>query len=153
MINFKQFLENSIDPVSQDVDSKPSAHLGHKATKKNDDRSVGLQKKNLDRLTGEYHKMSKDEGGSGTAKAHGDMFHNTKKNIHHEEYVNEDGGGGGAGGAAGAGAGTAPTATVAGIAGSGDSRLPSSQREPGVPKKKYQNSPVMSFIRRKNPKA
>jgi hypothetical protein len=148
MISFKQFVENSIDPVSQDVDSKPTNHLGHKATEKNDKRSVGLQKKNLDRLTGEYHKMSRDEGGSGAAKAHGDMFHNVKKNIHHEEYVNEDGGG-----AAGAGAGTAPTATVAGIAGSGDSRLPSSQREPGVPKKrKYENSPVMSFIRRKNPK-
>jgi hypothetical protein len=117
--------------------------LGPKATERNDKDSITLQKKNLDRLTKEYHGMSKDEGGSGMAKAHGDMFANTKKNIHKEDVVSEDGGGA-------AGMGAAPTATVAGIAGSGDSRLPASQREPGVSKK---HNPIMSFYKRKPPKA
>ena len=40
--------------------------------------------------------------------------------------------------------------TVAGVAGSGDSRLASSQREPGVSKKK---NPTLGYFRRKPPKA
>ena len=43
----------------------------------------------------------------------------------------------------------APTNTVAGVAGSGDSRLPASQKEPGVSKKK---NPVMGLLKRKSPK-
>lgn len=44
----------------------------------------------------------------------------------------------------------APTNSVAGVAGSGDTRLPQSQREPGVSKKR---NPVMaSMFRRKAPK-
>ena len=117
--------------------------LGPKATKQRDKVEITRQKQNLDLFAKEYHKMSKDEGGGGMAQAHGDMFANAKKNIHSEESVNEDGG------AAGAAAGTAPTATVAGIAGSGDSRLPSSQREPGVGKK---HNPILMRINRKPPK-
>ena len=143
MKSFKQFTENKFASTANDVESNPSKHLGPQATKAHDKKSIGLQKKNLSRLAGEYHKMSKDEGGSGMAKAHGDMFNNTKKNIHHEEVVIEDGG------AAGVGAGAAPTATVAGIAGSGDSRLSSSQREPGVGKK---HNPLLMSFRRKPPK-
>ena len=43
-------------------------------------------------------------------------------------------------GAAGAGAvGAAPTNNVGGVAGTGDSRLPASQREPGVLRKRKTN--------------
>jgi len=42
-----------------------------------------------------------------------------------------------------------PVNSVAGVAGSGDSRLPASQREPGVSKKR---NPVMMNVRRKTPK-
>ena len=92
-----QVTENKFASTANDVDSNPSKHLGPQATKAHDKKSIGLQKKNLSRLAGEYHKMSKDEGGSGMAKAHGDMFANTKKNIHHEEVVIEDGGAAGVG--------------------------------------------------------
>lgn len=112
--------------------------IGPEATKKNDQRSIKLQKKNLDRLTHEYHKMSKDEGGGGMAKAHGDMFANAKKAIHSEEYIDEDGGAVGGG------------MTVAAIAGTGDSRLPASQREPGVSKKR--NPVLKGIFTRKLPK-
>ena len=45
--------------------------------------------------------------------------------------------------------GAAPTNSVAGVAGSGDSRLPSAQREPGVSKK---HNPVMrGLAKRKLP--
>ena len=87
---------------------------------------------NLDNLTKEYNKMSKDEGGSGMAKAHADMFANTKKAI------KEDGAAAGG-------------MSVGAVAGSGDSRLPTSQREPGVSKK---HNPVLrGLARRKPPKA
>ena len=115
-------------------------YLGPEATKANDKRNISLQKKNLDRLTGEYNKMSKDEGGGGMAKAHADMFANTKKAIHSEEVVQEDGGAMVA----------APTNSVAGVAGTGDSRLPASQREPGVSKKR--NPVLQKLARRALPK-
>jgi hypothetical protein len=108
------------------IDAKEK--LGPDATKSRDKMDITRQKMNLDRLTKEYHGMSKDEGGGGMAKAHGDMFANAKKNI------KEDGG------AAGAGAGAV---SVAAVAGSGDSRLPTSQREPGVSKK---HNPVMKGL-------
>ena len=62
-----------------------------------------------------------------------------------KQFVNEDGMGAGA-----VGGGSTPTNTVAGVASTGDSRLPSSQREPGVSKKR--KSPVMFGFRRKPPK-
>lgn len=58
-----------------------------------------------------------------------------------KEFINEDG--------MGAGVVAAPTNSVAGVAGSGDSRLPTSQREPGVSKK---HNPVMGMTKRKPPK-
>lgn len=138
----KPFSPGSCEKVSEESEQD---HLGPEATKKNDKKSVDLQKKNLDRLTGEYNDKSKAEGGSGMAKAHADMFANTKKAIHSEEIVKEDGMGAGAVGSAG------PTNTVGGIAGSGDSRLAPSQREPGVSKKR--NPILKGLFRRKPPKA
>jgi hypothetical protein len=146
MKSFKQYLGEKMGDYAADADINPEARLGPKATKANDKKSVQLQKSNLDRLTGEYNQKSKDEGGSGMAKAHADMFANTKKNIHSEETMNEDGGAGGA-----AGMGAAPANSVAGIAGSGDTRLAPSQREPGVSKKR--NPILKGLFRRKPPKA
>lgn len=59
-----------------------------------------------------------------------------------KEFINEDGMGAGA-------VSAAPTNSVAGVAGSGDSRLPTNQREPGVIKK---HNPVMGMTKRKPPK-
>jgi len=42
----------------------------------------------------------------------------------------------------------APTNSVAGVAGTGDSRLPASQREPGVSKKR---NPILKGMARRNP--
>ena len=142
MKNFKEFIKEKMGEYATDTDFHPEIQLGPKATKKNDNKSVNLQKQNLDRLTGEYKDKSKSEGGSGMAKAHADMFANTKKNIHSEEVVSEDGGA--------AGMGAAPANSVAGIAGSGDSRLPASQREPGVSKKR--NPVLKGLFTRKPPK-
>ena len=44
---------------------------------------------------------------------------------------------------------SAPVNSVAGVAGTGDSRLPASQREPGVSKKR---NPTLGYFRRKPPK-
>lgn len=55
-----------------------------------------------------------------------------------KEFINEDGA-----------VAAAPTNSVAGVAGTGDSRLPASQRQPGVSKKR---NPVMGMLRRKTPK-
>ena len=60
-----------------------------------------------------------------------------------ENYLGEDGMGAGA-------VSGGPSNTVAGVASTGDSRLPTSQREPGVSKKR--KSPVMMGFRRKPPK-
>ena len=59
-----------------------------------------------------------------------------------KKYLNEDGMGAGA-------VGGAPTNNVGGVAGTGDSRLPASQREPGVSKKK---NPTLGYFKRKSPK-
>jgi hypothetical protein len=110
-----------------------SQFLGPEATKRQDKQEITRQKKHLDQKTAEYNKMSHDEGGGGMAKAHADMFANTKKAIHSEEVVSEDGAMG-----------------VSAIAGTGDSRLPASQREPGVSKKR--NPIVQKLARRALPK-
>ena len=65
-----------------------------------------------------------------------------KKAYSKGSCVKEDGGAGGAAGAAGGGM------SVAGVAGTGDSRLPSSQREPGVSKKR---NPVLGSMNRRKP--
>ena len=44
--------------------------------------------------------------------------------------------------------GGAPTNSVAGVAGTGDSRLPASQKEPGVSKKR---NPILKGMARRNP--
>ena len=61
-----------------------------------------------------------------------------------KQFCLEDGMGAGA-----VGGGSVPTNTVAGVASTGDSRLPSSQREPGVSKKR---NPTLGYFRRKPPK-
>jgi len=67
-----------------------------------------------------------------------------KKAYSKGSCVKEDGGAGGA---------AAGGMSVGGIAGTGDSRLPSSQREPGVSRKKKAHNPVMmGMARRKPPK-
>ena len=77
--------------------------------------------------------MSKDEGGGGMAKAHADMFANTKKAI------KEDGAAAGG-------------MSVGAVAGSGATSLPASQREPGVHlKKKKAHNPVMMGMARRTP--
>ena len=58
-----------------------------------------------------------------------------------KQFMQEDGGAGGAGAAAGG-------ASVAGIAGTGDSRMPATQREPGVSKKR---NPVMGTLAKRKP--
>ena len=58
-----------------------------------------------------------------------------------KQYLGEDGCACGGG---------APTNSVGGVAGTGDSRLPSSQREPGVGKKR---KPILGYFKRKPPKA
>jgi hypothetical protein len=150
-------------------------YLGPEATKKQDTQEVSRQKKNLDRLSNEYNKMSKDEGGGGMAKAHADMFSNTKKAIHHEhiekvgggyevesEHGNKNLGKTKTLAAAkkrlgqieyfkhmkedGGAMVAAPTNSVAGVAGSGDSRTPASQREPGVSKKR---NPIVNMLARR----
>ena len=88
MKSFIKYLNEKMGDYSSDADYHPEAKLGPKATKKQDTQEISRQKKNLDRLTHEYHKMSKDEGGGGMAQAHGDMFDNAKKAIHKEEVVN-----------------------------------------------------------------
>jgi hypothetical protein len=58
-----------------------------------------------------------------------------------KQFINEDGMGAG-------GMAAGPTNTVGGVASTGDSRLPSTQREPGVSKKR---NPVLGSIARRNP--
>ena len=70
-----------------------------------------------------------------------DVLNKSMKDVHKEETVNEDGGAGGVGGGG---------MTVAAVAGTGDSRLPASQREPGVSKK--HNPVIRGLGRRKQPK-
>lgn len=60
-----------------------------------------------------------------------------------KDFIKEDGMGAGA-------VASGPTNTVGGVAGTGDSRLPASQREPGVSKKR--NPVIAGMGRRKQPK-
>lgn len=111
--------------------------LGPEATKEQDRKELVRQKLHLAKQAKEYHDQSEREGGGRAAKAKGDSFLAAMNNIHNEETsIQEDGG------AAGVGGGM----TVAAIAGSGDSRLPASQREPGVSKKR---NPVLKGLARR----
>ena len=110
--------------------------LGPKATEKQDREEIARQKKHLSHKAEENHKQSQREGGGGAAEAKARSYEKARDSIHTEEFVSEDG----MGGAVAA----APTNSVAGVASSGDSRLPASQREPGVSKKK-----TLGLFRRK----
>ena len=116
-----------------------SQFLGPKATETQDRQEIVRQKKHLTNKAKEYHDQSKREGGGGAAEAKSQSFEKARDSIHKEEYVNEDGV-----------MAAAPTNSVAGVAGSGDSRLPASQREPGVSKKR---NPTLGYFKRKPPKA
>lgn len=102
--------------------------LGPEATKKHDKEEISRQKQHLTHKAEMSYAQSAAEGGGGAAKAKGDSYMAAKANI------KEDGGAMG----------------VAGIAGSGDSRLPATQREPGVSKKR--NPLLLRLARRKLPK-
>lgn len=103
--------------------------LGSDATKKQDTEELRRQKQHLTAQSSHSHHhadmevMRGGEGGAARAKAH--AYATTAKNIKEDGMMG-----------------------VAGIAGSGDSRLPVTQREPGVSKKK---TPVMGNIKRRNP--
>lgn len=101
--------------------------LGSEATKKRDKQEIVRQKQHLDDKAKENYAKSAEEGGGGAAKAKGDSYKAAKENIKEDGMMG-----------------------VAGIAGSGDSRLPATQREPGVSKKK--NPILKGLARRKLPK-
>jgi hypothetical protein len=109
------------------------SRLGPEATKKQDKAEVARQKAHLHQMSAkskEHADMEGEEGGAARAKAV--AYAAAAKNI------KED-----------APAVAAPTVSVAGVAGSGDSRLPASQREPGVSKKR--TPLMMRLARRKLP--
>jgi hypothetical protein len=94
--------------------------------------------------------LSKDKTNKVVSDILSKSFNHPKKKT-----VKEDGGGGGGGGAgggAGAVGSVGPSNTDAGVAATGDSRLPASQREPGVSRKKKGHNPIMMGFRRKPPK-
>ena len=89
-----------------------------------------------------YKLVSKSTGknlGTATSKA---GIIKRERQVQYFKHMKEDGMGAGA-------VSAAPTNTVAAVAGTGDNRLPTSQREPGVSKKR---NPTLSYFRRKPPK-
>jgi ABC-type uncharacterized transport system ATPase subunit len=101
--------------------------LGPEATKKQDKEELGRQKDHLMVMSKQSQERAEKEGDNGMAGA----FHaKAAAYARLSQNIREDG-----------------MVGVAGIAGSGDSRLPATQREPGVSKKK---TPVMGNIRRRN---
>jgi hypothetical protein len=109
-------------------------YLGPEATKSNDAAEVTRQKSHLTDKAKENHEQSAREkmfGHGGAAEAKAKSYENARDNIG-EEFA------------------AAPTNSVAGVAGTGDSRLPSSQREPGVSKKR--NPLLKGMFTRKQPK-
>lgn len=109
--------------------------LGPKATELQDREEIKRQKEHLTQKAKENHAQSKREGGGGAAEAKAISYEKARDSI------KEDGGA----------IGAAPTNSVAGVAGTGDSRLPASQREPGVSKKR--NPILKGMFTRKPPKA
>lgn len=112
------------------------SRLGPEATKKQDKEELARQKAHLQQMADQSkeHAAKEDEAGedSGAFRAKGHAYATLAHNI------KED-----------APAVAAPTVSVAGVAGSGDSRLPATQREPGVGKKRVPL--MMRLARRKLP--
>jgi hypothetical protein len=124
MKTFKQYVsEGRMKDLATDWDMQ----LGPKATDKQDKEEIKRQKAHLTHKAETSYAQSEREGGGGAARAKGDSYKAAKENI------KEDGGAMG----------------VAGIAGSGDSRLPVSQREPGVSNKR--TPIIVRLARRKLP--
>lgn len=109
------------------------SRLGPEATKKQDKEELARQKAHLQQMSlksKEHADMEGEEGGAAHAKA---VAYAAAANN-----IKED-----------APAVAAPTVSVAGVAGSGDSRLPVTQREPGIGKKRVPL--MMRLARRKLP--
>ncbi len=110
------------------------AGLGPEATKANDAAEIARQKEHLAHKAKTSYEQSAREkmfGHGGAAEAKAKSYENAKNSIG-EEFA------------------AAPTNSVAGVAGTGDARLPSSQREPGVSKKR--NPVLKGMFTRKQPK-
>ncbi len=108
--------------------------LGPEATKSRDAAEIARQKAHLTDKARENHEQSARErmfGHGGAAEAKAQSYEKARDSIG-EEFS------------------AAPTNSVAGVAGTGDSRLPVSQREPGVSKKR--NPVLKGLLRRKQPK-
>jgi hypothetical protein len=128
MKTFKEYIsEGRMKDLATDWD----IHLGPKATEKQDKEEIKRQKEHLAHKAETSYAQSEREGGGGAARAKGDAYTAAKNNIKEDAMA------------------AAPANSVAGVAGSGDSRLPASQREPGVSKKR---TPIfMRLARRKLP--
>jgi hypothetical protein len=109
-------------------------YLGPEATKANDSAEISRQKEHLTHKAKSNYEQSAREkmfGHGGAAEAKAKSYENARDNIG-EEFA------------------AAPTNSVAGVAGTGDARLPSAQREPGVSKKR--NPLLKGMFTRKQPK-
>lgn len=136
MKTFRHYLNEKMGDFASGADFHPELKLGPKATELRDKLEIKRQKEHLSQKASENHKQAEREGGGGAAEAKARSYENARDNIKEEM-------GGGAMAAA-------PTNSVAGVAGSGDTRLPQSQREPGVSKKR--NPILKGMFRRKPPK-
>jgi DNA-binding ferritin-like protein len=88
-----------------------------------------------------YKLLSKKTGKNlGTASSKAGII-KREREVEYFKHMKEDGMGGGA-------VSAAPVNSVAGVAGTGDSRLPASQKEPGVSKKR---NPVLKGMARRSP--
>jgi DNA polymerase II small subunit/DNA polymerase delta subunit B len=103
--------------------------LGPEATKKQDKEELRRQKDHLMVMSKQSQQradeLGDESGMTGAFKSKAAAYAKLAHNIKEDGMVG-----------------------VAGIAGSGDTRLPATQREPGVSKK---NTPVMGNIRRRSP--
>lgn len=138
MKTFKNYLNEKMGDYASEGDFHPEAKLGPKATQLRDKLEIKRQKQHLSQKASENHKQSDREGGGGAAEAKAKSYENARDAIHNEEVINEDG------------MAAVPTNSVGGVAGTGDARLPTSQREPGVSKK--HNPIIQKLARRALPK-
>lgn len=131
----KKYAQPQSEPkkeVKENYDEE--SRLGPKATEIQDREEIKRQKEHLTKKAKDNHALSKREGGGGAAEAKAVSYEKAR------DAIKEDAGAMGA----------APTNSVAGVAGTGDSRLPASQREPGVSKKR--NPTLKGMFTRKPPK-
>ena len=143
MLSFKSFInEQHSEMKPQDGYDSASKHTHHR---KHEIKKHVDSHKPITNIKTEGHTDTEC-----TPKKDIDKFHRKLDKLVHKSIgkssveMKEDGG------AAAIAAG--PTNTVGSVAGSGDSRLPASQREPGVSRKKKGHNPVMMGFRRKAPK-